>query len=305
MLKIIGVLLLIPILFIVILFVLGAMRPAVPKDYMNTVHTGGEIEATYLKNGTHEVKYFEEKTQDDFQKYEVYYPADLEPSAGLYPVIVVNNGTGVRASKTEAMFRHFASWGFVVIGTEEEESWDAVAAEKSLTQLLQWNEDANSLFFQKIDVEHIGAVGHSQGGVGAANAVTATSSAASYRTVVLESPTSISLAESLSWSYDPSKITIPCLITAGTGPFDSETVIPLNELQRLLDAMVQCPFKAAARRSDTDHGEMLYSGDGYVTAWFMWLLQGDEYAAGAFTGNAPELLSNRLWQDQKITMLDR
>ena len=44
---------------------------------------------------------------------------------------------------------------------------------------------------------------------------------------------------------------------------------------------------------------MLYCADGYVTAWFMWQLQGDEYAAGAFTGDEPEIMKNRLYQDQK------
>ena len=49
-----------------------------------------------------------------------------------------------------------------------------------------------------------------------------------------------------------------------------------------------------------DHGQMLYYADGYVTAWFMWLLQGDIEAAKAFSGDAPELLSNALYQDQQI-----
>lgn len=132
--------------------------------------------------------------------------------------------------------------------------------------------------------------------------MTATSNAALFRTVVLESPTNISLAESLSWSYDPPKIMFPCLITAGTGPFDSETVILLNGLQRLLDTMVQCPFKTAARRSGTDHGEMLYSRDSYVTARFMWHLQDDECAAKAFVGDGSEIFNNRMNQDQQSNL---
>ena len=39
--------------------------------------------------------------------------------------------------------------------------------------------------------------------------------------------------------------------------------------------------------------------DGYITAWFMWQLQDDEYAARAFSGDAPELMSNPLYQDQQ------
>ena len=57
-----------------------------------------------------------------------------------------------------------------------------------------------------------------------------------------------------------------------------------------------------ARRNDCDHGEMLYFADGYVTAWFMWQLQGDEKAAQAFIGDSPELMNNSLYQDQKINI---
>ena len=57
-----------------------------------------------------------------------------------------------------------------------------------------------------------------------------------------------------------------------------------------------------AVRNDADHGQMLYYADGYVTAWFMWLLQDDKEAAQAFIGEKPELLTNPLYQDQKIDL---
>ena len=60
--------------------------------------------------------------------------------------------------------------------------------------------------------------------------------------------------------------------------------------------------KAMARRTGSGHGEMLYTADGYVTAWFRWHLQGDEEAGRAFAGDAPELLANPLYQDQQIDL---
>lgn len=47
---------------------------------------------------------------------------------------------------------------------------------------------------------------------------------------------------------------------------------------------------------------MLYKAQGYVTAWFMWQLQGDEEAAKAFIGEDPEIMSNKLYQDQQINI---
>lgn len=46
-----------------------------------------------------------------------------------------------------------------------------------------------------------------------------------------------------------------------------------------------------------DHSDMLYSADGYVTAWFMYWLQGDEQAGKAFFGETAELLQNPLYQN--------
>lgn len=57
-----------------------------------------------------------------------------------------------------------------------------------------------------------------------------------------------------------------------------------------------------ALRPGMDHGKMLYSADGYVTAWFMWHLQGDQNAAKAFVGDDAELPANPLYQDQQIAL---
>lgn len=43
---------------------------------------------------------------------------------------------------------------------------------------------------------------------------------------------------------------------------------------------------------------MLYSADGYVTAWFLYWLRDDKTAGSIFFGDTPELFSNALYQDQ-------
>ena len=54
------------------------------------------------------------------------------------------------------------------------------------------------------------------------------------------------------------------------------------------------------RRIGAEHGQMLYSADRYVTAWFMWRLQDNEEASKVFTGDNQEIMQNELYQDQKI-----
>ena len=77
-------------------------------------------------------------------------------------------------------------------------------------------------------------------------------------------------------------------------------VIPI---EKMLDMYNKVPAsKVMMRRIGAEHGQMLYSADGYVTAWFMWQLQSDEEASKVFVGSNPEILQNKLYQDQKIDL---
>ena len=57
----------------------------------------------------------------------------IETETRKFPVVILSNGIGVRASKYAAILKHLASWGFIVIGTEEEYSWNGFSSETSLT----------------------------------------------------------------------------------------------------------------------------------------------------------------------------
>lgn len=275
--------------------------PMVPLDYVDTVKTGGDIEAKYIKKGSFEIAYFEEKTNDSLKKYEIYYPKELETTEKKYPVVVFTNGTGVAGSKYVALFEHLASWGFVVIGNEEPETWNGISSDKSIGYLLEQNEKSDSRFYQKIDVDNIGITGHSQGGAGVFNAITECKNASVYKTAVSLSPTHEEQAISMKWHYDLTQINIPLMIVAGTkGDFETQLVIPI---EKMIEMYSKIPSdKVMMRKTGYEHGEMLYVADGYVTAWLMWQLQNDNDAAKAFTGDTPEIMNNKLYQDQKIDL---
>lgn len=46
------------------------------------------------------------------------------------------------------------------------------------------------------------------------------------------------------------------------------------------------------------HDDAMYKADGYVTAWFMRLLQGDEKTAITFIRKNPGLPENEFYQNQ-------
>ncbi len=281
------------------LLVWKSKEPMVPLDYVDIVQTGGEIEAKYLKKGSYKVSYFEEKTDDSLKLQEVYYPKELETTDKKYPVVVFANGTGVAGSKYKALFEHLASWGFVVIGNEESESWNGKSSDKSISYILEQNKTEGSKFYQKIDVNNIGITGHSQGGVGVFNAITECSNANVYKTAVALSPTHEEQAASTKWHYDLTAIKIPIMMLAGTkGDFETKMVIPIEKMKSMYGKIPT--DKVMARKAGYEHGEMLYVADGYVTAWLMWQLQKDTQAAKAFLGDNPEIMNNKLYQDQNV-----
>ncbi len=97
-------------------------------------------------------------------------------------------------------------------------------------------------------------------------------------------------------TYDPSKMSVPALILAAP----EKDVITPEGVRNLSDTIPA--DTVTALRPGMDHGKMLYSADGYVTAWFMWQLRGDREAARAFIGEYPEILNNVMYQDARINL---
>lgn len=305
--KIVGMICLILLAAIVVLVFYLSRQPSAPEDYQNKVQTGGEIEEKYMANGSYEVAVYEQTVLQGFGKYIIYYPDNLSETAGTYPVIVLCNGSGTPLSKYPAVAEHFASWGFLVIGTEEEYDWNGFAAELCIRYLEVLNENEtigdgenrkDNIFFGKIDFEHVGIVGHSQGGVGVINAITTQKHSKIFQAAVSISPANKELAQNLLWDYDATQIDIPIMLLAGAGGGD-DWVVTGEQLEAIYEDISS--DKIMLRRKDTPHGEMLYSANGYVTAWFMWQLQGDAAAAKAFIGADAEIVKNECYQDQQFS----
>lgn len=304
--------------FAVMLSVAGAVQdwskdvPSVSADYYQQTPVCGTIEAEYTAMGAYEVSYAEYPALDVLIKqYKVWYPSALEQDTREWPIVVMANGTGVPASRYEPIFQHLASWGFVVIGNEQQASWQGDGSDGALDLLLELNEDQESVFYQKLDLECVGAAGHSQGAIGAINGVTSQPNGWRYKALYTASTPSSYYASTLNWAYDVSQIRIPYLMTAGTGLLDAGekgvpevvedtqeiSISPLWSQEENYSLIPAATPKLRARRADADHAEILPWGDGYMTAWFMYWLQGDQEAGKAFLGEDAEILSNPCWQD--------
>ncbi|MCI5648315.1 MAG: alpha/beta hydrolase [Fusicatenibacter sp.] len=299
-------------IFVVVLVLIAAVvllllwlqkQPAVRARYWEKITLGAALEKKYTGKGSYAVLSMErEANNEKTGRFIIWYPAKEHASGEKYPAVIMVNGTGVPASKYEAVFEHLASWGFVVIGNEDESSWDGSSSDESLAFVLQLNEDEESILFDKIDVENIGIAGHSQGGVGAINAVTVHGNQDAYKALYTASTTQISFSEALHWPYDVSKVSVPYFMTAGTKQIDAGNekdsgITPLFSLRENYAAISDRVMKIHARRVNADHGDMLSWADGYMTAWFLYLLKDDQEAGKVFLGENAEILKNENWQD--------
>lgn len=105
----------------------------------------------------------------------IYYPASVTESDGTYPVVVWANGTMCAPALYHSLLSKIAAGGYIVVTNTNMMSADGKTQIASIDFILEKNADPDSVFYQKVDTEHIAAAGHSQGGRSAVNAAAADS----------------------------------------------------------------------------------------------------------------------------------
>ena len=189
----------------------------------------------------------------------------------------------------------------VVAGNTDAQTATGFSAEWTLDQALAANQDSKSPLYHQIDEKEIGIVGYSQGGAGAYNTLEG-KDGDKFKTMVTVSGVTESIGEKLHlpvWIYDPSKVTIPVFMAAGTGILDRKLITPLDEMKENY-SKIQSKTAAMGRRKDADHLDIQTAADAYITAWLRWQLDDDIYAKRVFTGKAPEILRNPAWDNAEV-----
>ncbi len=97
----------------------------------------------------------------------VYYPQNMGQNGMKHPVIIWGNGTGTTPSSYTGILSHLASYGFVVIAANTTNAGSGAEMINGLDIMISENLKAESVFYNKLDTNKVGATGHSQGGIGA------------------------------------------------------------------------------------------------------------------------------------------
>lgn len=293
--------------FLLIKNYIDSQKPWLEEDYYAQFQSDSALEKKYAGPGDYEVSGKVVKSEDKaIRNIRIWYPAELENRTEKYPLIVVTNASNMAALNYEPYFERLASWGFVVIGNDDRQSGTGASASQTLDYILRQNDDSDSLFHYKIDTENIGIVGYSQGGAGALRAVTEFDNSSRYKALFTGSAAHSYLSQM--WGgYDASKVSIPWFMTAGTGSSDDTGasdltsewggVAPLSSLIENYSSVADNICKIRARVAGAEHEDMQQRTDGYMTAWVLYQLQGDEEAGKVFIGENAEILSNSNWQD--------
>ncbi len=299
------------VLVIAVVCVIKSMLPGgdgnndITEGYYKNFKSDAPLEMKYSQPGPYETSCTEFASDHaSIGKIRAWYPKDLETGDKAWPMIIVVNASGTPAASYEPFFPRLASWGFIVVGNEDGQTGNGKTASVTLDFML--NIPADSVLSGKIDYENMGIIGYSQGGAGAICALTNYENGKHYKTIFTGSAAYPTLAKNMGWEYDASKITVSCFMCAGTGKSDDSGsdpeknfggVSPLSSLVENYSKIPDSVMKIRARAVGAEHEQMLARSDGYMTAWMLWQLCGDEEAAAVFIGENAEIFHNNNWQD--------
>ena len=138
----------------------------------------GQIEQKYYADGPWAVTVDENDPNaccdSKSNHYDLYYPTNLGANGFLHPSITWGNGTFGTSSRSAFFLKHLASWGFVIIATRDRFTGPGDTILDAANYLVKANSDAtilNGKFLNKLNVQQIGAIGHSQGAGAAVKAM--------------------------------------------------------------------------------------------------------------------------------------
>jgi hypothetical protein len=271
----------------------------------------GTIELHYYAAGPWPVTSSESTNACDSlgNKCVFFYPSNLGANGFLHPILTWGNGSFGTPKQAEYFLRHMASWGFVIVASKDPMTGPGQTILDAAKYMVAANSDATSVFFHKLNVNQVGAFGHSQGATGAVNALL--KSGGLIKTVLpIEIPAQI-------WGnstniFNPANLTGSIFFVDGSADFISpptqgNNVTGLQSIDAYYQAVPNTLAKVKGTLIGPSHNDLggqpdcseapfpcingVYGYLGYPTAWFMDRLQGDAYAHGAFVQGTGEMFT--------------
>ncbi len=219
----------------------------------------------------------------------VYYPDNIQYATKPYPVIAWANGTMVTAGFYDKLLVEIAKGGYIVVACDESMSADGKAQIASIDFILEKNNDKNDIFYNKINTNKIGVIGHSQGGRSSVNAANADS----------RIDCVISIAGS-NFDYEVEGLKTPTLFFAGTSDMivsPSQWIEPAYEIAE--GPTVYASLNKGIHTTCSTNPEKYSS---YIKDWLDGWLKNDNNALNTFKDGG-KLSKDSAWVDFKCKNL--
>lgn len=220
---------------------------------------------TYLDGTVYSVK-----LNDLLYKRTVFFSKEMTTSNKKYPVVVWGNGTFVTSSVYEEILSQIASKGYIVVATNDRFCGAGISESVSVEYIISEGKKSGSVFYNKIDAEHIGSAGHSQGGMSAVNSSRLNSKIDCVFDI-----------QGCQFSYEAAKLTVPTFFVTAT----QDNIVPSSWVKDSYDAC-----NAPAVYASVKGGKHLDPGDNhapeifaeYAVKWFDAFLKNDSSAKAVF-----------------------
>jgi Chlorophyllase enzyme len=209
-----------------------------------------------------------------------YSPSSLgSQGCTRHPVILWGNGTFTTPALYDGLLRHLASHGFIVAAANTSNAGSGQEMLQGLATLTTWNGQSGHRFYQKVDLEHVGTTGHSQGGAGSIRA---------------GADPRVDTVFPMAGPGNLSAVRVPVLHLVGADdPLKSSALSSFNSATGIPAAY--------AELAGADHLTFLGSAGGFrgpATAWARWQLMGDDTAKNQFVGASCGLCTGNDWTYQ-------
>jgi len=246
---------------------------------------------------------------DQQQHFNVYRPKDLATSGYCHPILVWANGHGDNPEQNPpkcvidsaankwcgtypVLINQLASHGFVVVASlsTTTSQGNPLPTIVGLNWLLEQAEDPASPYYHRLDTAHIGALGHSEGGMSTCKAVT---------------DPRIKASATVSGTNTITSLHGPVLFFCG----EKDTVVSCAGVQKTFAAITDQPAMFINNLT-ADHGGWLYQNGTKgpdifgLTAWFRVHLMGDTENRKRFFGASCTFCSDsrvKVQQNSKMT----
>ena len=251
-------------------------------------------------------------------KFDLFYPNSPAPPTGGFPILTWGNGTNSTSSNYSYFLKHMASWGFVVIATQDQNTGVGQTILDAANFMIAQDTKPGGMFQNKLNVGRVGALGHSQGATGAINAMK--KSGGIIKTVMpIELPAQIFCSTPQNCA-DTSTLTQGSMFLIDgsldlpiSPPTEPASATGLQSIAAYYDATPAGIIKAKGTLVGPSHADVegsptcstvalgcvlgVYGYLGYPTAWMRFQLQNDSYAHGAFVNGTGEIFSETAnWQ---------